>query len=188
MECARTLLANLTVHAIPEGLYRQEAHAAPLRARRGTERRTTMKPSLTALVFASCLLQLNAAPKHSAGLKVVTAGDAITFNLSLDTIPGFSGGRVAVLVCPINERVPDEATSSGAQFSRASSAITNEGQGNYDLSVQIPGDAPDGVWEAFFSFALPNGNYRELRHARTEFKVQRRKYAQAPRAAEIALQ
>jgi hypothetical protein len=149
-----------------------------------------VKPSVTtvAFLFASCLLQLNAAPKHSDELKVVMAGDTITFNMKLVIVPGFSGGRVAVLVCPINERLPEEATSSGAQFSRASSAVINADQQRYDLSVQIPGDAPDGVWEAFFSLALPNGNYEELRHPRTEFKVQRRRYAQVPRSAEIGVQ
>ena len=149
-----------------------------------------MKPPAiaVALLCASCLLQLSAAPKHSDELKVMMAGDTITFNMKLVIIPGFSGGRVAVLVCPINERLPEEVTSSGAQFSRVSSAVINADQQRYDLSVQIPGDAPDGVWEAFFSLALPNGNYEELRHPRTEFKVQRRRYAQVPRSAEIAVQ
>ena len=149
-----------------------------------------MKPSVTAIafLFASCLLQSNAAPKHSDELKVMMAGDTITFNVKLVIPPSFSGGRVAVLVCPINENLPEEATSNGAHFSRVSSAVINADQQRYDLSVQIPGDAPDGVWEAFFSFALPNGNYEELRHPRTEFKVQRRKYAQVPRSAEIAIE
>lgn len=148
-----------------------------------------MKPfvTLVALLFSACFFQLNAAPNGSDELKVVTAGDTITFDLSLDPVPDFSGGRVAVLVCPIDEAVPDEATSGGAQFSRVSSTLINANQGKYDVSVQIPGDAPDGVWGAFFSFALPNGNYRELHHVRTKFKVQRRRYSNVPRIAEIVV-
>jgi hypothetical protein len=148
-----------------------------------------MKPPVTAvaLLFASCLLQLSAAPKHSEELKVVRAGDTITFNVRMDTIPDFPGGRVAVLVCPIEENVPDAATSDGTQFSRVSSAIINSNQEKYDLSVLIPGDAPDATWGAFFSFALPNGSSRELRHAPTEFKVQRRTYSRVPRSVEVSI-
>jgi hypothetical protein len=95
---------------------------------------------------------------------------------------------VAVLVCPIEENVPDQATSNGTQFSRVSSAIINANQEEYDLSVLIPGDATDATWGAFFSFALPNDNSRELRHAPTEFKVQRRTYSRVPRSVEVSVQ
>lgn len=52
-----------------------------------------MKPfvTLVALLFSACFFQLNAAPNGSDELKVVTAGDTITFDLSLDPVPDFSG-------------------------------------------------------------------------------------------------
>jgi hypothetical protein len=143
---------------------------------------------VVALVLASCSLQLNAQPKLQRELKTVTAGDSITFNVELDEIPQFSGGRVSVFVCPINPNLPDEASESGKPFARASYTDTISNQKAYAVSVQIPGEAPDGVWEAFFSFALPNSSSRGLRHARVEFQVRHRQYSGVPMRAAIALQ
>jgi len=139
-----------------------------------------------ALPLTICVLQLNGAPKKSEELKVLSAGDTITFNLNLDPVPDFQGGRVAVLVCPLYddaEFLLAGMVSSAPQLSRVSSTETVANRGQYDVSVQIPEDAPDGVWHAFFSFSLPNGNYRELTHASTAFRVQGRRYSQTPRYA-----
>lgn len=143
---------------------------------------------IVALVFASCLLQLNAQPKSGKELKTVTAGDSITFDVGLDEIPQFSGGRVMVLVCPIDPNLPDQASENGKQFSRASYTDTISNQKDYAVSIQIPGNAPDGVWEAFFSFALPDSSFRELRHPRMEFQVRHRRYSGVPMRAAITVQ
>jgi|SRR5580704_12748969 hypothetical protein len=142
---------------------------------------------VVALVLASCFIQLNAQSKSEKDLKTVTAGDSITFNVGLDQIPQFSGGQVYVLVCPIDPNLPDVATENGKQYSRASYTNTIANQKEYAVSVQIPGDAPDGVWEAFFSFALPDSSYRELRHARVEFQVRHRQYSGVPSSAAISV-
>jgi hypothetical protein len=97
------------------------------------------------LVLVSCSIQLNARPKSQGELKTVMAGDSITFNVDLDETPTFSGGRVSVFVCPINPNLPDEARENGKQFARASYTDTISNQKAYAVSVQIPGDAPDGV-------------------------------------------
>jgi hypothetical protein len=143
---------------------------------------------VVALVLASCSIQLNAQPKSQRELKTVTAGDSIAFDVELDEIPQFSGGRVEVFVCPINPNLPDEASESGKQFARASYMDTISNQKAYAVSVQIPGDAPDGVWEAFFSFALPNSSSRGLRQSRVEFMVRHRQYSGVPMRAAIAVQ
>lgn len=140
------------------------------------------------LVLASCSIHLNAQPKSQRELKTVTAGDTITFNVELDEIPQFSGGRVSVFVCPIDPNLPDVASESGKPFARASYTDTISNQKVYAVSVQIPGVAPDGVWEAFFSFALPNSSFRELRHQRIEFQVRHRQYSGVPTRAAIAVQ
>jgi len=141
-----------------------------------------------ALVFAAFLFQANAHSKPQNALKAVTAGDLITFDVELNQIPQFSGGRVAVLVCPINANLPDEVAPNGVFFSRASSTETISNQKKYNVTVQIPGDAPDGVWQAFFSFALPNSSYTELRHARMIFQVRRQEYSGVPLTAKITMQ
>jgi hypothetical protein len=143
---------------------------------------------VVALVFSAFLFQANTQSKPQNAFKTVTAGDLITFDVELNQIPQFSGGRVAVLVCPINANLPDEAAPNGVFFSRASSTETISNQKKYVVTVQIPGDAPDGVWQAFFSFALPNGSYTELRHARTIFQVRRQEYSGVPLRAEISMQ
>ena len=140
------------------------------------------------LVLASCSIQLNARPKSQRELKTVTAGDSITFDVNLDETPAFSGGRVSVFVCPINPNLPDQASESGKPFARASYTDTISNQKAYAISVQIPGDAPDGVWEAFFSFALPNSSSRGLHQSRVEFQVRRRRYSGVPMGATIAMQ
>jgi hypothetical protein len=153
-----------------------------------------MKASLSSLAFllVTCVLSMNAVPKHSEELKVVTAGDIVTFNIKLDPAPDFSGGRVAVLVCPLYdyaEFLNAGMVSSAPQLSRVSSTDMIPKQDQYALSVQIPGETPDGEWQGFFSYSLPNGTYRELHHAHTAFRVQGRKYPQAPRyATEITVQ
>jgi hypothetical protein len=141
-----------------------------------------------ALVVAAFLFQANAQSKPQNASKTVTAGDLITFDVELNQIPQFSGGRVAVMVCPINANLPDEAAPNGVFFSRVSSTETIPNQKKYVVTVQIPGDAPDGVWQAFFSFALPNGSYTELRHARVVFQVRRQEYSGVPLRAEITMQ
>lgn len=149
-----------------------------------------LSKTMAAFLIASCLFQVNAQSKTQDGLKLVTAGDTVSFDVELDKAPQISGGQVAVLVCPINTSVnpflPGEATSSGAQFSRVSSTSMIANQGQYSLSVQIPGDAPDAVWQAFFSYALPNGNFRELHHTEVEFRVLHRKYPELPQRLKIA--
>jgi hypothetical protein len=145
-----------------------------------------LSKTMASCLLASCLFQVNAQSQTQQGLKTVTAGDTISFDVGLDKAPQVSGGQFAVLVCPINPSLHDEATSSGAQFSRVSSTSIIANQGQYSLSVQIPGDAPDAVWEAFFSYALPNGNFRELHHAEVEFRVQHRKYPELPHRLDIA--
>ncbi len=140
------------------------------------------------LVFASCSIQLNARPKSQKEIKTVTAGDSITFNVDLDQTPTFSGGQVSVFVCPINPNLPGEALESGKLFARTSYTDTISNQKAYALSVQIPGDAPDGVWEAFFSFALPNSSSKGLHQSRVEFQVRRRQYSGVPMGALIAVQ
>jgi hypothetical protein len=143
-----------------------------------------LSKTMASFLFASCLLQVNAQSQTQHGLNTVTAGDTVSFDVGLDKAPQVSGGQLAVLVCPINPALHDEA--SGPQFSRVSSTSMIANQGQYSLSVQIPGDAPDAVWGAFFSFALPNGNSRELHHTRVEFRVQHRKYPELPERLEIA--
>ena len=141
------------------------------------------------LIFATCLLQSNAQSKSQKELKTVTAGDSITFGVRLDEIPQFSGGQVAVLVCPIQATFPsDESAEDGRQFSRVSSTETVSNQKEYAVSVRIPGDAPDGLWEAFFSFALPNGSFTGLRQASVKFQVRRRQYSGLPTTATITMQ
>ena len=144
--------------------------------------------AVVALVGAAFLFQANAQSKPQNASKTVTAGDLITFDVELNQIPQFSGGRVAVMVCPINANLPDEAAPNGVFFSRVSSTETIPNQKKYVVTVQIPGDAPDGVWQAFFSFALPNGSYTELRHARVVFQVRRQEYSGVPLRAEITMQ
>jgi hypothetical protein len=144
--------------------------------------------AVVALVVAAFLFQANAQSKPQNASKTVTAGDLITFDVELNQIPQFSGGRVAVMVCPINANLPDEAAPNGVFFSRASSTETIPNQKKYVVTVQIPGDAPDGVWQAFFSFALPNGSYTELRHARVVFQVRRQEYSGVPLRAAITMQ
>jgi hypothetical protein len=94
---------------------------------------------------------------------------------------------VAVLVGPININLPDDLLVSQTQYSRVSSTDTIANQNAYKVSVRIPGNAPTGVWEAFFSFALPNGSYSPLRHARQIFKVQRQDFSGVPKNATIGL-
>jgi hypothetical protein len=147
-----------------------------------------LSQAVVVLVFASCSIQLNARPKSHTDLKTVTAGDSITFDVDLDETPKFSGGQVSVFVCPINPNLPGEATESGKQFARASYTGTISNQKTYAVSVQIPGDAPDGVWEAFFSFALPNSISRGLRQSRVEFQVRHRQYSGVPMGATIGVQ
>jgi hypothetical protein len=144
--------------------------------------------AVVALVVAAFLFQTNAQSKPQNASKTVTAGDLITFDVELNQIPQFSGGRVAVMVCPINANLPDEAAPNGVFFSRVSSTETISNQKKYVVTVQIPGDAPDGVWQAFFSFALPNGSYTELRHGRVVFQVRRQEYSGVPLRAEITMQ
>jgi hypothetical protein len=144
--------------------------------------------AVVTLIFAVCLFQSTAQSKPQKASKTVTAGDLITFDVDLNQIPQFSGGRVSVLVCPINPSLPDDAAQSGIPFSRVSYTDTISNQKKYAVSVQIPGDAPDGVWEAFFSFALPNGQSTELRHARLVFQVRRQEYSGVPVRAEITMQ
>ena len=144
--------------------------------------------AVVTLVFAVCLFQSNAQSKPQKAIKTVTAGDPITFDVELNQTPQFSGGRVSVLVCPINANLPDEAAPNGIPFSRVSYTDTISNQKRYAVSVQIPGDAPDGVWQAFFSFALPNGSSTELRHARVLFQVRRQEYSGVPVRAEITMQ
>jgi hypothetical protein len=153
-----------------------------------------MKASLPSLasLLVTCVLSTNAVPKHSEELKVVKAGDIVTFNIKLDPAPDFSGGRVAVLICSLYdyaEFLNAGMVSSAPQLSRVSSTDMIPRQDQYTLSVQIPGETPDGEWQAFFSYSLQNGNYRELHHAHTAFRVQGRTFPQAPRyATEIAVQ
>lgn len=147
-----------------------------------------LSPVVIALALASCSIQLNAQPKSQRELKTVNAGDSITFDVELNEIPQFSGGRVSVLVCPINPNLPGEAIESGKEFARASYVDTVSSQKTYTLSVQIPGGAPDGVWEAFFSFALPNSSSRGLRSPNVEFQVRHRQYSGVPTSAAIAVQ
>jgi hypothetical protein len=52
-----------------------------------------------ALVFAAFLFQSNVQSKPQNAVKAVTAGDPISFDVELNQIPQFSGGRVAVFVC-----------------------------------------------------------------------------------------
>jgi hypothetical protein len=140
------------------------------------------------LVLASCSIQLNARPKSQRELKTVTAGDSIAFEVDLDETPKFSGGRVSVSICPINPNLPDEASESGKPFARAAYMNTISNQKAYTLLVQIPGDAPDGVWGAFFSFALPNSPSRGLRQSRVEFQVRHQQYSGVPMGATITVQ
>jgi hypothetical protein len=140
------------------------------------------------IVLASCSIQLNAHPKSQRELKTVTAGDSITFDVGLDETPQFSGGQVIVLVCPIDPNLPDQALESGKQYARSSYADTISNQKTYAISVQVPGDAPNGVWEAFFSFALPNSTSRSIQHSRIEFQVRRRQYSGVPMRAAITVQ
>ena len=144
--------------------------------------------AVVALVVPAFLFQANAQSKPQNASKTVTAGDLITFDVELNQIPQSSGGRVAVMVCPINANLPDEAAPNGVFFSRVSSTETIPNQKKYVVTVQIPGDAPDGVWQAFFSFALPNGSSTELRHARVVFQVRRQEYSGVPLKAEITMQ
>jgi hypothetical protein len=142
---------------------------------------------VVALVLASCSIQMNAQPKSQRELKTVTAGDSITFDVELDETPKFSGGRVSVFVCPISPNLPEEAKESGKPFARGAYTDTISDQKAYAVSVQIPGDAPDGVWEAFFSFALPDSPSRGLRQSRVEFQVRHRQYSGVPMGAAIAV-
>jgi hypothetical protein len=114
--------------------------------------------------------------------------DSFTFDVDLDESPKVSGGRVSVFVCPINPNLPEEASENGRLFARASYTDTISNQKAYAVSVQIPGDAPDGVWEAFFSFALPNSSSKALRQSRVEFQVRHRQYSGVPLGATIAVQ
>jgi len=145
-----------------------------------------------AVLLASCAFHANAAPKHSEEMKVVTAGDSLTFTINLDPTPDFVGGTVKVLICQLYDYAQflnAGAVVNNPHFSRASSTEIIPNQSRYELSVQIPGDAPAGVWHAFFSYSLPNGNHRELTHADTVFRVQARKYSKEPRyATQIAIQ
>jgi hypothetical protein len=138
-------------------------------------------------LLVSCMFQGSANSKPREELKVVSAGDLVTFNVQLGKTPQFSGGHVAVLVGPINISLPDDLLVSQTQYSRVSSTDTIANQNAYRVSVRIPGDAPNGVWEAFFSFAVPNGSYRLLRHARQIFKVQRQDFSGVPKNATIGL-
>jgi hypothetical protein len=142
--------------------------------------------ALMGFLLISCLFQGSANSKEE--LKVVHAGDFATFNVQLAETPQFSGGHVAVLVGPININFPDDIIVSQTQYTRTTSTDTIANQNVYKMSVRIPGDAPSGVWEAFFSFAVPNGSYSPLHHARQIFKVQRQEYSGVPVNATIGLE
>jgi hypothetical protein len=148
-----------------------------------------MRKSLVVISFMLCsgLFQASAKPKPREELKVVNAGDLVTFNVQLGKTPQFAGGHVAVLVGPININLPDDIIVSEAQYTRVSSADTIANQNTYKVSVRIPGDAPSGDWEAFFSFAVPSGSYSPLRHARQIFKVQRQDFSGVPVNATIGI-
>jgi hypothetical protein len=88
---------------------------------------------------------------------------------------------------PTNINLPDDIIVSETQYTRASSTDTIANQNTYKVSVRIPGDAPSGEWEAFFSFAVPNGSYSPLRHARQIFKVQRQDFSGVPVNATIGI-
>jgi hypothetical protein len=138
-------------------------------------------------LIISCLFQGSANSKPREELKIVNAGDLVTFNVQLGQTPQFSGGHVTVLVGPINISVPDDVIVSQTQYTRTSSTDTIANQNAYKVSVRIPGDAPNGVWEAFFSFAVPNGSYFPLRHARQIFRVHRQDFSGVPENATIGL-
>jgi len=145
-----------------------------------------MKKSMavTFLVLVACLFQQNAKSKQ---LKVVDSGDTVTFTVQLDATPQFSGGRVSVLVGPTNGNLPGDITNNG-QYSRAAGTDTIANQSTYNVSVQIPGDAPDGVWEALFSYALPNGSLAPLEQGRQLFRVKHKKFSGVPRSATTEIQ
>jgi len=107
--------------------------------------------------------------------------------VQLGATPEFSGGRLSVLVGPIDANMPDEILANG-RYTAVGGTDTIANQSTYSVSVQIPGDVPDGVWQAFFSFAVPNGSSVPLIHGRQIFRVQRHKYSGAPKWAASELQ
>jgi len=144
-----------------------------------------MKKSIVVmfLILVACLVQQNS---KSEQLKVVSAGDTVTFTVQLDATPQFSGGRVSVLVGPVSASSHD-ITNNG-QYSRVAGTDTIANQDTYNVSVQIPGDAPDGLWEAFFSYALPNGSSAPLIHGSQSFRVKHKKFSGVPRSATTEIQ
>lgn len=135
------------------------------------------------LLLVSCLLVGNAKSQPQDELKTVTAGDLVTFKVQLDPPPQFSGGVVSVLIGPISGDHPDEIALSGGHLTRTGNIETVMNQSSYELSVRVPGDAPNGVWQAYFSFALPNGGSRPLYHSEQKFRVKQQAYSGVPRYA-----
>lgn len=137
------------------------------------------------LLLASCFIVGNVKSQPQDELKTVTAGDLVTFKVQLDPVPQFSGGVVSVLIGPISRDHPDEIALSGGHLTRTGNIETVVNQSSYELSVRVPGDAPNGVWQAFFSFALPNGGSRPLYHSQQKFRVKEQTYSGVPRYALI---
>jgi hypothetical protein len=139
---------------------------------------------LLMILVPCCCSLLNARPKNREGWKVVTAGDFVTFHIGLYENPQ-TAGRLAVLICPIRSSFPGDAIEPS--LSRVGYIDTIANQRSYDLSILVPEDAPEGTWQAFFSFAQLNGSFSELRHTRVEFEVQHGTNIKAPQHASIGI-
>jgi hypothetical protein len=139
----------------------------------------------TGLLLVSCLLVGNAKSQPQDELKNVNAGDLVTFKVQLDPAPQFSGGVVSVLIGPISRDHPDEIALSGGHLTRTGNVETVVNQSAYELSVRVPGEAPNGVWGAYFSFALPNGGTKPLYHSEQKFRVKQQSYSGVPKYALI---
>jgi hypothetical protein len=122
-----------------------------------------------------------AEPQPPNGLDSVNAGDTKSFLVELENPPQFSGGRFQLLVGPFDEQQGELHPWCEKNLCRTSYTDIVQDLKTYTLTVQIPGDAPTGIWVAYIAFALPNGDFKEIAHEkRVRFQVINHPYSGLP--------
>jgi hypothetical protein len=103
-----------------------------------------------------------AKPMPKDQLDCVKAGEVKTFVVELEKATTFSGGRLQLLVGPFDEQQSDRHPWCENNLCRSSTVDFVPGKKKYTMSIQIPGEAPNGIWVAFIGYALPNSDFTDI--------------------------
>jgi|GEM_PF-4479559 len=142
-------------------------------------------PILLASLLLAGLFALHA-QQQTAEMKVdhetgVTAGESVTFTVTLDRAPSVEGTTVSLNASPLQPDPSGASASGGAGPSNPERTV-------YRFAVRIPVTASTSVWHVTnVSLGIPAAPNKPLKFKDVQFKVRERKDIVLPDSAQIEI-